>query len=760
MSNPLPSVAHGPEVASLGIQKIQLNRRELLQLGVSAGLVLGFAPLALAKKDEDAAPSLNSLNTFVSIGSDNQVHIVAHRSEMGQGIRTGLPQVLADEMEADWQMVHIVQATGDKKYGNQNTDGSRSVRHFYQKMRELGATAKWLLEEAAAKQWQVPHGEVRAKSHKVTHLSSGKSLSFGELAEAAGKLEAPSTEQLKLKSKEDFNYIGKGLSPVDNRAIIEGTAVYGIDVALPEMVYASIERCPVIGGKLKSLDASAAKSQKGVIDVITIPENSFPIGFQPLHGVAVVASNSWAAEQARKQLKIEWDFGSNKDYSSQEEAKQLLEKVKQPGTVNNQMGDFSAAEENAAQVFEATYSVPYLAHAPMEPPAATASVTEQGCELWVCTQAPQTVQKEVSGLLALKPEQVTVNVTLLGGAFGRKAKADFANEAALLSQKLKRPVKVTWTREDDIRSGYFHAISAQYFKACIGSNKRLTGWLQRTAFPSIMSLFSSVDAPPAGWELDLGFSEMPVSTDNLQSEFHAVPAHVRIGWVRSVCNIHHAFARCSFIDELAQKLDKPAPIYWLQVIGNAKNFDPKSAGYQYGNYGEPLDQYPIEPDRLKNVVKQAARKGRWSKQAKGEGWGLAAHRSFLSYVAVASKVKVENNKVRVEEVHIVIDCGLAVNPDRVRSQMEGSVIFGLSLALMGEITMENGQVAQSNFNDYPLLRLDQTPKIEVTIIESDAVPGGVGEPGVPPVAPSITNAIFAAGGPRIRDLPINKHMDV
>lgn len=766
MHSYLPSIA-----SSAGMQEStnkfdlpvqRLDRRAFLRLtGIAGtGLLLGVHARARADEAELETEASPSLDLFLRIDADDIVTITAHRSEMGQGIRTGLPQVLADELEADWSKVRVEQAIGSAAYGNQNTDGSRSVRHFYLPMRTLGAIARQMLEQGAAGKWKVPLSEVRAQHHKVVHLPTGRTFRFGELAEAAAKIKQPKADTLKFKSEENFRYIGKGLAPVDLDQFINGAAAFGIDVDKPNMVYASIERCPVIGGKLLKFDDKKARAQPGVIDVITLQANEFPIGFQPLHGVAVIAENTWAAQQARQHLQCEWSLGQNAQYQSADHLQELVKRVQTPGEPSNSLGDVAKAFAAASKTIDAVYTVPYLAHAPMEPPSATASVDGDACELWVCTQAPQAVQEHVAKTLGVNKDKVIVNVTLLGGAFGRKAKADFSAEAAVLAKQLGRPVKVTWTREDDIQLGYYHALSAQYFKAALDANNNLTAWLQRTSFPSIQSIFASVDAPPAKWELDLGFDELPVHCPNLQHEFHATPASIRIGWMRSVCNIQHAFARSSFIDELAHAAGKAPPLFLLDVIGPDGDFDLEKTKYQYGNYGEPVENYPISRTRLKNVVRKVAGYGDWGKLAEGEGWGIAAHRSFVSYVAVATKVRVVDNKVHVKEVHIALDCGRVINADRVRAQMEGSVMFGLSLALMGEISVEQGQVVQSNFDSYPLLRSNQCPEIHVHIIDSKELPGGVGEPGVPPVAPSLTNAIFAASGKRIRDLPVSNTLQV
>ncbi len=763
MLHNLPSVANrsAPRPGPL-VVKIDQDRRAFLKLaGMGAGgLLLGacFGPGTGANMATAMEPQ--ALNLFLRLSADDTVTIVAHRSEMGQGIRTSLPQILADELEADWQKVKVVQAPGDARFGDQNTDGSRSVRRFFTSMRQLGATAKLMLEQTAAQRWDVPLDQVRAQSHQVLHMPSGRLISFGALASDAAKAPLPKREEVVLKNPDKFKWIGQPLAMVDLDKILQGSAVFGIDVQQEGMLHASIERCPVVGGRLKSLDDREARALKGVVDIIVLPVNSFPIGFAPLHGVAVIAENTWVAQQARLKLKLEWDPGANAGYDSATDLSAMREQVQKPGQPGNGWGNFDQALAQAARSHQAIYTVPYLAHAPMEPPAATAVVNDERCELWVCTQSPQSVQEQVAALLGLDKEGVKVNVTLLGGAFGRKAKADFSLEAALLAKQVARPVKVTWSREDDLRSGYYHAHSAQYFHASMDEAGQVTGWLQRTAFPSILSLFADVSSAPAAWELDLGFHELPLDVPSWQSEVHAVPAHLRIGWLRSVCNIQHAFARSSFIDELAVIARKPAPLFLAELIGQEPQFIPQDKGYQYGNYDEDLQHFPMDRKRLLEVLKVATHLGEWGEMPDGQGWGIAAHRSFLSYVAVATRVSVKENSLQVNEVHIVIDCGRVVNPDRVKSQMEGSVIFGLSLALAGAITVEQGAVKQTNFDTYPLLRMNQSPDIHVHLVESEQPPAGVGEPGVPPVAPSLTNAIYAATGTRIRDLPVNNVLRV
>ncbi|GAB3032870.1 xanthine dehydrogenase family protein molybdopterin-binding subunit [Bowmanella dokdonensis] len=740
-----------------------VSRREFLKFAgfAGSGLMLGALVPGWRPVMAQTAGLPGELNLFISIGSDDRVHIVCHRSEMGQGIRTGLPQVAADELMADWNKVRVVQGMANEAYGSQNTDGSRSVRHFYQTMREMGASARSMLEQAAAERWQVPVSEVQARDHQIWHDKSGCSLRFGQLAEAAAQLSPPDKEQLTFKSRKDFAYIGKGLKIVDMQAILTGQAKFGIDMTLPDMLYASIERAPVLGAGLVSLDDKQAREVKGVVDVIQMPAQTIPVGFTSLPGVAVLATNTWAAMQGRKRLAISWQDSAHGQHDSASYLKTLTDRVVTKGRVIRSVGDAYSAMMNAVDTHSATYTVPYLIHAPMEPPAALARFKDGEMEIWACTQTPQATQNTVAQQLGIDKSKVKVHVTLLGGGFGRKSKPDFSVEAAFLAKETGKPVKVTWSREDEIQHGFYHAISAQYYEAGMDDTGRVTSWVQRTAFPSISWTFNGTAEEPSDGELSLGFGDLPFALDNLSCETQKAEAHLRIGWLRSVSNIQHGFAIGSFVDELAHKLNREPRQMWLELLGSDRLVNPKPEGFEYTNYGDPLEQHPIDTARLKKVLNLVAEKaGVEESVGQHEGWGISVHRSFVSYVAVASRVRVKDGKLKVLEMHCAADAGTVVNPDRVKSQMEGSMIFGLSLALMGEITLREGKVQQSNYHDYPVLRMPQSPPIHVYLVESDAPPGGVGEPGVPPVAASLTNAIFRAGGKRIRELPVSKHMEV
>ncbi len=701
-----------------------------------------------------------SPSVYLGIEPDGTVIIVAHRSEMGTGIRSVLPVVLADELDADWSRVRIEQALGDPKYGSQNTDGSCSIRDFYDAMREAGATARLMLERAAAAKWGVPVTECKAQNHQIVHTGSGRKLGYGELAAPAGQQPVPKKEELKFKSAAEFRYIGKEMPTVDQADICAGRGIYGIDAKMPGMVYASIERSPVLGGKLKSYDDQEALKVRGVLKTVVLEGFKPPHLFQALGGVAVIADNTWSAMQGRQKLKVTWEPGENAGYNSEAYQKSLQETARKPGKVVRNLGDVDAEFARAGKVHQAEYYAPHLAHASMEPPAAVADFKDGKVVIHSATQNPQEVQETVARALGIDKKNVESHVTLLGGGFGRKSKPDYVAEAALLSKAVGKPVKVTWTREDDIRFDFYHSVAAMYLKAALDEKGRPTAWLQRSVFPTIASTFSPVARQGADFELGMGWTDMPFDVPNIRAENGAARHHVRIGWLRSVSNIYHAFAIQSFIDELAGLARRDSVEYLLESIGQPRKLDLKAQGVNYPNYGKSLDQYPVDTGRLRRVIELAAEKSGWAKKKPGNGraLGIAAHRSFLTYVAAVVEVEVdERGKILIPRVDIALDAGLVINPDRVKSQFEGASVFGATIAMMGEITAANGEIQQSNFHDYPVARINEAPReTHVHIVSSDAPPAGVGEPGVPPIPPAICNAVFAATGKRIRELPLKK----
>jgi len=743
-----------------------LGRRRVLKgfAGTGGGLLLAcIVPagrtLAGATGSREAGRDAAALapSVWLSVEPDGTVRIVAHRSEMGQGIRTGLPLVVADELEADWSRVRIEQADGDPRYGSQNTDGSRSMRRFFTVMREAGASARQMLEAAAAQRWGVPARECRARNHEVVHETSGRRLGFGALATAAARQDIPEPETLRLKPAGEFRYIGQGRPPVDLDAMLTGRAEYAFDKTLPGMKYAVVRRCPVLFGKVAAYDAGAALQVRGVEQVFELPVLEPPAGFKPLGGLAVVADNTWAAMRGRDALTVEWDYGANAGYDSGVYRRALEQSAREPGKVVRSAGDVDAALAGAAQVIEAGYYLPHLAQAPMEPPAAVARVDQDSAGIWAATQHPQAARAQVAKALEMDEAAVTVHVTLLGGGFGRKSKPDYVVEAALIARAAGAPVQVVWTREDDIRHGYYHAVSAHYARAALDASGRTIAWLQRSVFPSIGATFDHMQRHAIPIEMRMGFVDLPFDIPNLRLENGAAEAHVRIGWLRSVSNVYHAFAAGCFADELAHAAGRDPCRYLLELIGAPRHIDLPAMGVEYDNYGDPLDVYPIDTGRLRAVIELAAERARWGRDLPaGHGLGIAAHRSFLSYAAAVVEVFVDDQgRLHIPRVDLAFDCGRVVDPDRVRAQLEGSVIYALSLALSGEISASDGAIEQGNFDDYPVLRMPQTPAaIHVHLAGSEQPPAGVGEPGVPPVAPALVNAIFAATGVRIRSLPI------
>jgi len=486
-----------------------------------------------------------------------------------------------------------------------------------------------------------------------------------------------------------------------------------------------------------------------------MPEPTSPPLYNIQGGIAVLASDTWSATEGRNALEIQWDRGVNAEHESKAYKEDLIASASAPGATVLARGD---ADVETHSQHEAVYYTPYLAQAPMEPPAAAAIVNDDGrCEVWASTQDPQTARDTVATTLGIDKEKVTMNVTLLGGGFGRKSKPDFIAEAAWLASETGRPVMVAWSREDDIRHGYFHSVSAQYYRAGMDSDGTTQSWLQRSSFPSIFSTFAPDVNGPSGFELDLGLLDAPWNVPNLRIETCDAKAHLRIGWLRSVCNVFHAFGACSFVDELAHAKGKDPKEHLLEMIGPARKIDPANDDAKYTNYGQDLAKHPVDTGRLSTVAQEVSDMAQWGRELpEGHGLGIAVHRSFLSYVAAVAEVSVdERGKLIVHELWIAIDAGTVVNPDRVHAQMEGAGIFGMSLALHGELTTRNGAVVEDNFDSYPMVRMSEVPaEIHTHIMESDAPPGGVGEPGVPPVAPAIVNAYFAASGKRVRELPL------
>ena len=703
---------------------VSVPRRKFLQASAlaTAGLLIGFRlPL------EGEAPAEFKPNAFLRIAPSGRVTVIVGKSEMGQGIYTALPMIVAEELDADWNMVGVESAPVAPEYnhtvfGVQLTGGSTSVWSSYDQLRQAGAMARKMLLAAAAHAWGVNASECRAENGFVLHHGSGRRLSYGQLASRASEMPAP--KEVALKDPKDFKLIGKPTRRLDTPEKVNGKAIFGIDVKVPGMLTALIARPPVFGATAKSFDARNAKAVPGVRDVVQIDA-----------GVAVVADGFWSAKRGRNALEIVWDEGPLAGLDSQAQRKQYAELAKQPGAVARKQGDVAGALGRAAKSLEAVYVLPYLAHATMEPMNCVADVRPDGCDVWTGTQFQTGDRAAAAQVAGLKPDQVKLHTTLLGGGFGRRAVFDshFVREAVQLSKAVGAPVKVIWTREDDIRGGFYRPACYHLIGAGLDAAGKPVAWQHRIVCQSFMigtpfepmMVKDGVDAAAVE-----GAAELPYEIPNLLVDWQKAPGGVPTHFWRSVGHSHTAFVVESFLDELAQAAGKD-PVALRRAL---------------------LAKHP----RSLGVMELAAERAGWGKPLPaGRGRGIAVHESFGSFIAQVAEVSVSPAGVpRVHRVVCAIDCGQVVNPDTVKAQMESGIIFGLTAALKGEITFDHGRVQQRNFHDYQMLRIQETPEIEVYIVPSTEKHGGVGEPGVPPIAPAVANAIFAATGKRIRRLPI------
>jgi len=734
-----------------------LHRRSFLaSFGLAAsGLALGIVPRNAHGGAAEWQPSV-----FIHIAQTSLVTLVCHRSEMGQGIRSSLAHLLADELGANIDQVKLLQADGDPVYGDQNTDGSSSIRKRYTELRRLAAAVRVLLTQAAAKTLRVSAKSLTVADGIVSHPASGRSLPFGELIDAARKLHPIDPAKAELLPRSALRYIGApALRSLDAPAYVTGAAIYGADVRPSGLWIAVIARPPVVGSTVRTYDDTKALAVPGVRAVVRMPDPQPPYAFKPWGGIAILADNTWAALRGRDALILEWSSSVHDTYDSTAFRSTLREAAQKPGTVRRTRGDLEAALAQADKVFEREYYVPHLPHVPMEPPTATAIYREGRVEIWASTQNPQAVQKAVAELLGIHAAAVTVHVTFLGGGFGRKSKADFATEAAYLAKHTGSPVRVQWTREDDIQHDYYNTVSYQHLTAGLDMDGRVTAWRHRTVFPPIRSVFDASANMPSPSDLQQGLLDLALDVEHIRVETGAAPAHVRIGWLRSVYNIFHAFATNVFIDELAAETGADPVATLLGVIGPPRILSLEDLGIgALGNYGASLEEHPVDAGRLRAVVERCAELCRWTRQRKrGRALGIAAHRSFLAYVAVVIALQQREGRIHIDEAWVVVDAGLIVNPDQARAQMEGALVFGLSHALFGGVTFREGRAEQSNFHDLRLLRIGDAPRrVHIELVESEAPPAGIGEPGVPPVAPALSNAYFAMTGVRLREFPMAK----
>ena len=703
-----------------------VSRRKFLAVGsaAGAGLLIGFHvpvgrgnDLEALLSDGDAADGLADLNAWVRIDSDNAVTLFVNESEMGQGVLTSLAMILAEELDADWTRVRSQEAPTDfAKYGRQSTGGSSSVRADYAGLRKAGAAARAMLIQAAADQWGVSPATCHAEGG-VVRSASGRRAAFGELADRAARVAPP--ENPPLKDKKDFRIIGKPTKRLDSEVKVTGRATFGIDVRTPGMLTAQVVHPPVFGGKVKSVDASRARRVPGVHDVVEIPT-----------GVAIVADHFWAAKQARDVLSVTWDDGAAATLSTAEMFSQCRRIVSQ-GVDARRDGDAEAALAKTSKKISAVYEAPFLAHAPMEPLNCAADVRADRCEVWAPTQSPTSAQQMAAKITGLPESQVTVHTTFLGGGFGRRAENDFVADAVHVSKAVGQPVRVQWTREDGVHGGWYRPMAYNELAGAVGPDGWPTAFLCRVAGPSIFARFGPFKHgyDPSTVE---GLENLPYAIPNVHVTAARLETPVTVLWWRSVGNSQNGWVAESFTDELAALAGK----------------DP----YEFRRH--LLAQKP----RHLRVLETAAMKAGWGTPlARGRARGIAVVDSFGSYVAEVAEVSINKDGTpRVHKVVCAVDCGDAVNPETVVAQMESGIIFGLSAALYGEITIENGRVRQGNFNDYPIVRIDEAPEIETHIVTSGDALGGIGEPGVPPLAPAVCNAIYALTGKRVRKLPIGK----
>ena len=687
-----------------------INRRDFIKLSATTGigLVIGFhLPFkSLLAIERIETPQFFTPNVWLSIDQSGIATVTVSRCEMGQKIWTSLPMIVAEELEADWSRVRVTQGDFNRSaYGSQTTGGSASIRTSYDNLRKAGAVAREMLIAAAAEIWDVPASSCRAENSTVMHVSSQKKLDYGELVETASRLKVPG--EVPLKDPENFKIIGKSIKSVDAETRVDGSAIFGYDFQLPGVLIAAVEHCPVFGGKVKQFDDTVAKLVPGVKHVVQIKS-----------GVAVVADNTWASPQGRKALKITWDEGSNTHLSSEEISRTIRENSRDRGTVIRDDGKPQKVLTGTENKHKAVYELPYLDHAPMEPLNCTADVRDDSCEIWVSTQRPSRAHRAGMEITGLPAKSVKVHIQLMGGAFGRRLYNDYVWDAVEISKILRVPVKVIRTRDEDLQHGFYRP--ASYHK--------VRGSLDTKGYPNVWIHRISGSCPYEGL-LTMGAAEMPYAIPNVQVDYVTSDITIPVGAWRSVSHTQNAFVNECFIDELAEIAGK----------------DP----YRFRR--DLLQEHP----RLLGVLDLAAKKAGWGKQRNGHYQGIAVHASFHSYAAVVSEVSVDTKgNLNIDKIICAIDCGTVVNPDGVKSQMEGGVVLALTAALYGAITFKNGRVQQSNYHNYKLLKMKNMPRVETFIVPSTKSPTGVGEVLVPPTPPALINAISAATGKRIRKLPI------
>lgn len=739
-------------------RSLLVTRRTMLKTGLAGApaLILGFyLPRNLFSASPTKSPTAKtsavfSPNAWLRIDSRGGITLLVEPAEIGQGVRTSMPMLLAEELDADWTKIKIQQApTKPDIYKHLGTGGSSSVRENYLPLRQAGAAARALLITAAAQTWKVEPSACHTADGAVVHSASKRRLTYGTLAEAASKLPAPDPKKISLKQPKDFRFLGKPVHRLDTPSKVDGSAKFGLDVKVPGMLYAVIARCPTFGGKAVKFDDSKAKAVAGVHAVVQI--NPVPSPANTAGGVAVVADSTWAAIKGRKALQIDWDRGENASENTASMRKQMAELAgKSPLYVARTVGDAASAISKAPKKIEAVYELPFQPHATMEPMNCTAHVEKDRVEIWAPTQSPDWIQGVVAGLVQLNHESVMVHETLSGGGFGRRYQTDYAVEAVQVSKAVGKPVKLLWTREDDMQHDFYRPASYHRLSAGLDHQNKLVGWSHRIMSTSIRQIFAPPEAlknpaTVAAQELE-GAVDVPYESPNLQVEYSAVKSGVPRAWWRSVACSFNSFAVESFIDELAAEAHLDPLDFRIKLLGGDRQLP------------NPRDKEDIlDTRRLRGVLALAAEKSGWGKSLPQHwGRGIAAQYSFGSYISHVAEVEVKpDHTVQVHRVVTAVDCGSIINPDTIKAQMESAVIFGLTAAMTGEIEVENGAIKNGNFDDFPVVRMKQAPRRhEVYIVSSTEKPGGIGEPGVPPIAPALTNAIYAATGKRLRRLII------
>ncbi len=704
-----------------------VNRREFVKQSAlgATGLLIGFYLPGKYEALAGVPPKENrAINAWVQIAGDDSVLLLIDKSEMGQGISTALSMILAEELDLDWKKIRTEFAPAAPQYfnpifGMQGTGGSSSIRGSWEPLAKAGAAAREMLVATAARQWGVSAEACRTENNAVVHAASGKKLGYGSLVEEAAKLAVPVNP--KLKEAKDYRFIGKPTKRIDSQVKVDGSARFGIDVRLPGMLHAVVARCPVFGGKVKSFDASKAKAISGVKEVVQIST-----------GVAVVANNTWSAMEGRRAIDIVWDEGQNATNSSEAIRKLYHDRLEQSGAIARKEGDVDGALASATKSIQAIYEVPFLAHATMEPMNCTADVRADGCEVYAPTQFQTVNQMTAARIAGLKPAQVQIHTTYLGGGFGRRAEQDFLIEAVELSKAVGAPVQVTWSREDDMQQDYYRPTVSVKLTAGLDGSGNVVAWKSRIVAPSIMSRFFPGSVKNGIDETAVeGLATLKYEVPNFLVDYVMTDPGVPVGFWRSVGCSHNGYIAECFVDELARAARKDPLEFRRAMLAK----EPRPLG----------------------VLNLAAEKAGWSKPlAAGRYRGIAMVESFSSFVAQVAEISLDRKAgtVHVHKVVAAVDCGRYVNPETIRAQIEGAILYGLTAALNGEITIAKGRVEQSNFNDYDMVRINEAPQVEVHIIESKDGPGGIGEPGTPPIAPAVCNAIFAATGKPVRRLPI------